>query len=375
MVNNNRIEGQQQKEQASIGYWAAHEQYSLQDLLKFVIEAEKCGFTTTMTSDHFHPWWHDNAFGNFTWVWIAAAAERTKKMQFVTGVTAPIYRYHPGIIAQAFASLDVLYPGRIGLGLGTGEALNEVSLGLEWPKPQFRLGRTREAIQIIRKLWRIEKDPREEKGEGAKTIMGRKNINTDRNESKDNNHFVNFNGEYFLIRNAKLYTPPVSYVPIYMAAVGSESTKVSAKYSDGLITFIKPKEAEKTLDLFNKTAKREGKNPSNMQKIAEYKISYSEDYDKAFESTMFWRATLIKNVFNSAISDPRKLEEKAKRQVSDEKLKESIDIVTSIEDCIKSIEEYFKAGFTRVYVHSTSPNEIEFVRTFSKKVLQYFKRI
>jgi coenzyme F420-dependent glucose-6-phosphate dehydrogenase len=110
-----------------------------------------------------------------------------------------------------------------------------------------------------------------------------------------------------------------------------------------------------------------------MQKIAEYKISYSEDYDKAFESTMFWRATLIKNVFNSAISDPRKLEAKAKREVFDEKLKGSIDIVTSIEDCMKSIEEYFKAGFTRVYVHSTSPEEIEFVRTFSKKVLLYPK--
>ena len=221
-------------------------------------------------------------------------------------------------------------------------------------------------------MWHIEKDPQEEKGEEAKTIKDKKNINTDENKGKDNNHFVNFNGEYFLIRNAKLYTPPVSYVPIHMAAIGSESIKVSAKYSDGLITFLKPKEAEKTLNLFNKTAKREGKDPSSMQKIAEYKISYSEDYDKAFESTMFWRATLIKNVFNAAISDPRKLEEKAKRQVSDEKLKESIDIVTSIEDCIKSIEEYFKAGFTRVYIHSTSPNEIEFVLTFSKRVLPHF---
>ena len=367
-MNDNIIN--RQKEQASIGYWAAHEQYSLQDLLEYTVEAEKCGFITTMTSDHFHPWWHDNAYGNFTWIWIAAAAERTKDMQFITGVTAPIYRYHPAIIAQAFASLDVLYPGRIGLGLGTGEALNEVSLGLEWPKPQFRLGRTKEAIQIIRRLWSNDRNQEGEK-QGVKA-KNKGNINTDK--GKDNNHFVNFNGEYFLIRNAKLYTPPVSYVPIYMAAVGSESTRISAKYSDGLITFLKPKEAEKTLNLFDKTAKKEGKDPSNMEKIAEYKISYSKDYDRAFESTMFWRGTLIKNVFNSAISDPRKLEAKAKREVSDEKLKESIDIVTSIEDCMKSIEEYFKVGFTRVYVHSTSPDEIEFVRTFSKKVLPYFRR-
>ena len=86
----------------SLGYWAAHEQYSMRDLLKFVIEAEKDGFKTTMTSDHFHPWWHDDAHGNFVWVWIAALAERTKNMQFITGVTAPIFRYHPAIISSGF---------------------------------------------------------------------------------------------------------------------------------------------------------------------------------------------------------------------------------------------------------------------------------
>jgi coenzyme F420-dependent glucose-6-phosphate dehydrogenase len=97
-----------------IGYWASQEQYSMQDLLEFVIEAEKGGFKTCLTSDHFHPWWHDNGYGNFTWIWLAAAAERTKSIEFVTGVTAAVYCYNPAIIAQAFASLDVLYTGRIG---------------------------------------------------------------------------------------------------------------------------------------------------------------------------------------------------------------------------------------------------------------------
>jgi coenzyme F420-dependent glucose-6-phosphate dehydrogenase len=137
----------------SLGYWAAHEQYSMHDLLRFVVEAEKNGFTTTITSDHFHPWWHDTAYGNFAWIWIAAAAERTKRMQFVTGVTAPIHRYHPAIIAQAFASLDILYLGRIGLGLGTGESMNETPLGFDWPRPKARLKRVIEAAQIISKLW------------------------------------------------------------------------------------------------------------------------------------------------------------------------------------------------------------------------------
>lgn len=165
---------------SSIGYWAAQEQYSMHQLLEFVVEAEKAGFTSTITSDHFHPWWHDKAFGNFTWTWMAAAAERTKKMQFITGVTAPIYRYHPAIIAQAFASLDVLYPGRIGLGLGTGEAMNEAPLGFDWPRARARLTRTKEAIRIIRELW---------------------------NQAGVDEGFVNFHGQYFRIHNVKLYTP------------------------------------------------------------------------------------------------------------------------------------------------------------------------
>ena len=107
MINNYRSK---HVSEAPIGYWASQEQYSMQQLIEFVKEAEKGGITTTMTSDHFHPWWHDNGYGNFTWVWMAAAAECTKRMQFTTGVTAAVYRYNPAIIAQAFASLDVLYP-------------------------------------------------------------------------------------------------------------------------------------------------------------------------------------------------------------------------------------------------------------------------
>ena len=328
---------------ASIGYWAAHEQYSMRELLKFVIEAEKGGFTTTMTSDHFHPWWHDSAYGNFTWIWIAAAAEHTKRMQFVTGVTAPVYRYHPAIIAQAFASLDVLYPGRVQLGLGSGEAMNESPLGFDWPRARSRLTRVREAIQIIRELW----------------------------EGK-NDGFVNYNGEYFLIRNAKLYTPPVKPIPIYMAATGQQAAKVAAKYADGLISYLRPVEAGNVIRLFDSTAEKEGRNQRSLEKIAEYKVSFADDYEQAFKSTTFWRATLIKNVFDSDISNPRKLQRKAEKEVPDEKLKQAIQITTSIEDCIKSLEEYFKAGFTRVYVHSTSPDEIKFIQEFSKKVLPYF---
>jgi coenzyme F420-dependent glucose-6-phosphate dehydrogenase len=340
----------------TIGYWASQEQYSMQDLLKYVTEAERGGFNSCLTSDHFHPWWHDNGYGNFTWVWMAAAAERTKNMQFITGVTAAVYRYNPIIIAQAFASLDVLYPGRIGLGVGTGEAMNEIPAGFDWPSADIRLARTTEAIRIISRLWQ----------------QGRTTTPKGEDNNDHDNGFVEFDGKYFKVKNARLYTPPTGKIPLYMAAIGEEAIETAAKYTDGLITLPKPDKANETFEIFDKAALKEGKDPGSLNKIAKPKISYSEDYDKALKSIEFWRASLLEDVCNLDISDPRELQQKAKDEVSDEKLRQSTLIVTSIEDCIKPLEEYFRAGYTRLYPHSTSPDEIKFIQEFSKKVLPYF---
>jgi coenzyme F420-dependent glucose-6-phosphate dehydrogenase len=348
MSNNNKNK--------TIGYWASQEQYSMQDLLNFVSEAERVGFNSCLTSDHFHPWWHDNGYGNFTWVWMAAAAEHTKKMQFTTGVTSAVYRYNPVIIAQAFASLDVLYPGRIGLGIGSGEAMNEVPAGFDWPSADIRLARTTESIRIISRLWK----------QGSTTTPK----GEDNNEDHDG--FVEFYGKYFKVKNAKLYTPPAGKIPLYMAAIGEHALETAAKYTDGLITLAKPDKANETFEIFDKAAIKEGKDPGSLEKIAKPKISYSEDYDKALKSTEFWRSSLLENAFNLDISDPRKLEQKAKDEVSDEKLRQSTLIVTSIEDCIKPLEEYFNAGYTTLYPHSTSPDEIKFIQDFGKRVLPYF---
>ena len=343
-----------------LGYWASQEQYSMNNLFEFVKEAEKVGFDQTLTSDHFHPWSHNNGYGNFTWIWLAAAAERTKNMKFITGVTAAVYRYNPGIIAQAFASLDVLYPGRIGLGIGTGEAMNEVSLGFDWPSADTRLERTIEAIQIIKKFWNKENYDKEIR------VSSKKNDN--------NNGFINFKGRYYNIKNAKLYTPPSTNIPLYMAASGKEAIQTAGRLTNGLITTSKPNNSIEAFDVFNKAAREVGKDPDKLEKIGKPIISYSEDYDKAFRSCEFWRTSKIDNAFDRDINDPRLLEKTAKEEVSDDELKKSILIITSIEDLIKPIEEYFKAGFTQVYTHSTSPNEIEFIQKFAKKVLPYFRK-
>ena len=240
--------------------------------------------------------------------------------------------------------------------------MNEVSLGFDWPSANTRLERTTESIKIIKKLW----NKRSSADKKIRTL----DIN-DNNYDKDD--FVNFNGQYFKLKNAKLYTPPATNIPLYMAASGREAIQIAGRFTDGLITTSKPNNSHDTFDIFNKAAIEVGKNPDILEKIAKPKISYSEDYDKAFKSCEFWRSSQIDNAFDRDINDPRILEKIAREEVSDDELRKSILITTSIEDLIKPIEEYFNAGFTQVYTHSTSPNEIEFIKKFANKVIPYFE--
>src|SRR5205807_5722706 len=136
----------------SFGWKAATEQYSLEDLLEHTVLAEKAGIDSVWASDHFLPWADTGAHCAFAWVWLASAAERTKNMNVGTGVTAPILRYHPAIVAQAFATLGRMYPGRVRLGLATVDPMNEMQLGYNWPSPKERIDRLDEAVKIIKML-------------------------------------------------------------------------------------------------------------------------------------------------------------------------------------------------------------------------------
>jgi coenzyme F420-dependent glucose-6-phosphate dehydrogenase len=253
--------------------------------------------------------------------------------------------------------------------VGSGEAMNEVPLGFDWPSAEIRVERTTEAIQIIRILWnKIKSLNNSERFSNTDSI-----IHNSYQTSIDNDGFVTFNGKYFKIKKAKLYTPPSTNIPLYMAGSGSKAIKVAAKYTDGLITTSKPEGAKEVFDTFDNAALEVNRNPVTLQKIAKPKVSYSEDYEKAFKACEFWRTTQIDDAFDTDISDPRILEQKAKQEVSDDELKKSTIIVTSIEDLISPIENYFRVGFTQLYIHSTSPDEIEFIRLFTKKVLPYFQ--
>jgi len=235
-----------------LGYKTCHEQYQPDRLLSHAVLADKYGFETLWTSDHFHPWAHTGAAGGFAWIWMASAAERTKNMRIGTSVTAPTLRYHPAIVAQAFATLAVMYPNRIFLGLGAGEALNESPLGYAWPSPKQRVEMLEEAIIVIKKLWKDD--------------------------------FVSFEGKYYRLKKAKLYTKPEKPVKIYIAAGGPKVAELAGKHADGLLLGPHLGQAKELFRAFENGARKAGRDPTSLEKVVEILVSYNENYEAALKA-------------------------------------------------------------------------------------------
>ncbi len=321
------------------GYRAVEEKHQPSNLLDFAILAEKQGFDFVCTSDHFHPWFHKGGCAGHAWMWIAAAGAKTKKVRLGTGVTTCIFRYHPAIVAQAFATLDELYPGRIFLGIGTGEAMNELPLGFDWPPFQERLDRTTEAVHIIRSLW--EKD------------------------------FADFDGKYFKLRKAHLYTKPVKKIPIYIAASGIKTAHIAGRLGDALMTIDDDRnQIQRIFASFEEGVKESGRNVVGMPKMVEMKISYDEDYEKALDSLSVWKVTTVPGIFKSHISDPRELDKIAEKVEPSQLAKR---VYTDMEQLTRKIEEYIEIGFNEIQVGSSSPDEEKFIREFGKKALPYLQ--
>jgi len=325
-----------------IGYYAAHEQYNPNRLLEHAVLAEKHGFDAIWCSDHFHPWVHTNAQCGFAWMWLAVAAERTGRVKVGPCVVAPILRYHPAIVAQAFATLAVMYPKRVFLALGTGEALNEMPIGYDWPSYKERRERLEEAIKVIKFLW-------------ARS-------------------FVNFKGKYYRLRKANLYTKPREPIPLYVAASGPKTAELAGMYADGFLTLPFPPEHYRKV-LFpavERGAKAAGRDPASVAKLLELCVSYDENYDKALDACKFWRATCIPVFFKYGIFDPREIEESG-NLVGKEGLETQWFIATTPYAHIKKIEEYIKLGFTNIHIQSSSPDEKKFIKMYGEKVLPYLK--
>jgi coenzyme F420-dependent glucose-6-phosphate dehydrogenase len=259
-------------------YFCGHEQFQPEDLVRHAVLAEEAGFDMVMVSEHFHPWVDDQSAAGFAFATIAAMAQATERIEFVTGVTTPLFRFHPGVVAQAAATLDRLSNGRFRLGVGTGENINEGPLGYPFPAYKERNERMTEALEIMRRLLDGEK--------------------------------LTYDGKYYRTDRAKLYSPPVQdHLPIYLAAGGPKSAALAGERADGVITSVKvPEETvEKVVEPLQKAAETAGLPRPTV--IATRWSIWATTENEAWTALTSWRGLRAPGRLEAV--DPQELREKA----------------------------------------------------------------
>ncbi|HZR42535.1 MAG TPA: glucose-6-phosphate dehydrogenase (coenzyme-F420) [Ktedonobacteraceae bacterium] len=322
-----------------LGYKASAEQFGPRQLLDFSIEAEQRGFDSVWISDHFQPWRHTNGHAPFALSWLGALGERTSRILMGTSVLTPTFRYQPAIIAQAFATLGSLNPGRVILGVGTGESLNEVAVtGAEWPPTKERLARLREAVALIRQLWTDE--------------------------------LVTFEGQYYRTLNATIYDRPDQPVPIYICAGGPVAAKYAGRAGDGFIcTSGKGDELyrDQLLPAVAEGAKAAGRDPEAIEHTIEVKVSFDTDRERALADTRIWAALALPAEDKAGVHDPREMERRAEK-VADQAHRRWI-VSSDPEEHVEKIGHYIELGFTHLIFHAPGDDQSRFLQLYSKEIL------
>lgn len=321
-----------------ISLQAAHEQVNPKDLLDDAEVMDKSGIGRCWTSDHYMPWWHTSASCGAAWPWLGAALARTKNISIGTGVTAPILRYNPAVVAQVFATLDYMFPGRAFIGLGTGESLNEVPSGNAWPSSAERLERLHEAIMLMKNLW--------------------------------NEEYVDFEGRYYTVKKSNLYTKPTGHIPLYIAAMGRQAAGLAGELADGLVTNeLDPQLLQdRIMPGFREGAKKAGRDHESLEKVAFMHAAYDEDKEKALAAIRPWKGAMIKAFFEVDFPDPRDIEENGK-VVGDDVVEKHAIVMTSAEEGIKKLQKYADLGFTEVVLTNCGPDRNKLVKLLAGEVI------
>ena len=328
-----------------LGWKASAEQFGPRPLLDFAVEAEEQGFDSVMVSDHYQPWRHTDGHAPFSMSWLAAAGERTRRVQLGTSVLTPTFRYHPSVVAHAFATLGSLYPGRIILGVGTGESMNETPvIGVDWPEFRERFRRLSEAVKLIRRLW-----------------------------SED---FVTFEGEYYQTRDLTLYDKPEVPVPIFVAAGGQVAAKFTGRSGDGFICT-----SGKGLELYTDTllpavregAEAAGRDFDRLEKMIEVKVSFDSDRQRALEDTKIWAALALPGDQKAGVHDPREMERLAE-EVKDVAHRRWL-VSSDPDEHVGQIKPYLALGFTHLVFHAPGDDQARFLRLYAKEVLPRLRRL
>ena len=321
-----------------LGYKASAEQFGPRELLDFAVAAESNGFDSVFVSDHFQPWRHSDGHAPFAFSWLAAVGERTTRVALGTSVNTPTFRYHPGIVAQAFGTLGALHPGRVILGVGTGEHLNEGALGIPWPDNRERFARLREAVRLIRRLWTEQS--------------------------------VTFDGEYYHTRNATIYDRPEEPIPIYIGAGGPQLAKYAGRAGDGLIcTSGKGMElySEQLLPSFSDGAKESGRDAQDLDRMIEVKVSFDTDRGRAMEDTKIWAALSLPAESKAGIDDPREMERLAKT-VEDVAHRRWL-VSDDPDEHIEQLRPYLDLGFNHLVFHAPGDAQARFLELYGSQVL------
>jgi coenzyme F420-dependent glucose-6-phosphate dehydrogenase len=300
-------------------HFCAQEQFPPDGLLRQAVEAEAAGFDGIGTSDHLQPWWEPGESGH-AWVWLGAAGHATSKVPLGTGVTPPGPRYHPVLIAQAWATLERLFPGRPYLGFGSGESLNESPLGEDWPPVGQQIERMEEALELIHRLFSGER--------------------------------VTHEGRHFRTKRAYLHTRPERRPPIYVSAFGPRAAGVAGRWGDGLWTLADPERAPELIDAYRAAAEDAGREPGEI--LLQAGFSWAPDDQAALEGARVWKGSQPDEFYRDDWHDPQAMYEEGERQVSDEDLKSSLIISSDPEVHVERIREVEQLGATIVVLMNDS---------------------
>ncbi|TFD20444.1 TIGR03557 family F420-dependent LLM class oxidoreductase [Cryobacterium sp. TMS1-13-1] len=323
-----------------IGYAAMLEQFAPAEAVALSAYAEQHGFTGVMAADHFQPWVPAQGQSSFVWSVLASIAERTTG-DFGPGVTAPTFRWHPAMVAQASATLASMHPGRHWLGLGSGEALNEHIVGAYWPEAHERINRMFEAIEIISKLF-------------AGSLA-----------DKDVKH----SGQFFKLESTRLWTMPEVAPEILVATAGPVTAKRAGRLADGLITVGAP--LEKIAMLFGKFdggAREAGKDPSTMPKVLQLHMSWAETDEEAMTNALHEWPNGGMKFPKSDIRSPFEFEQLAK-MVRPEDFEGRMVISADPDEHRKYIQKFVDLGFDRIYLHNVGRNQKQWIDVFGASVL------
>jgi coenzyme F420-dependent glucose-6-phosphate dehydrogenase len=328
-----------------LGYKASAEQFPPKTLLEYAVLAEELGFDSVFVSDHFQPWRHSGGHAPFSLSWLGALGARTQHILMGTSVLTPTFRYHPSVVAHAFGTLGDLYPGRVVLGIGTGESLNETpATGMLWPEQKERTARFREALHLIRQLWYEER--------------------------------VSFEGDYYQTRNATIYNRPQEPVPIYVAAAGPVIAKLAGEHAEGFICT-----SGKRPELYSQTLlpgvdaglAKAGRAPDAIDRMIEMKVSFDTDLERALQDTRYWGALALSPEEKMNVEDPLHMERLADALPVERTASRWI-VSSDPEEHVERIRPYIELGFDHLVFHAPGPDQARFLRLYAERVLPLLRK-